>query len=64
MSRKGMRLTEQAQDERDDFEAGYGSPRNCSCFQSAPCGCCTHPGNPHNQDEDDEAWEPDEEDDA
>lgn len=50
------RLTEAAQDERDAFEASFGMHGNCSCHISSPCGCCTHPGNPLNQEEDDESW--------
>lgn len=50
-------LTEEAQADRDDFDrdmADYG----CTCFISPPCGYCTHPGNPLNQEEDD-CWKPD-----
>lgn len=55
-------LTELAQFDRDDFERNdseYGrlSDRGCSCFNSAPCSFCIHPGNPFNQECDDEAWE-------
>ncbi len=49
-------LTEEAQADRDDFEAKYGSG-NCSCHIRPPCGSCTHPGNPRNQEEDDSCWE-------
>lgn len=45
-------LTPEAQDERDDYERYYGG---CSCHISPPCGACTHPGNPLNQ-EDDSCW--------
>ena len=45
------RLTAEAQAERDDFEHEYYGG-NCSCHLSPPCGSCTHPGNPHNQEED------------
>lgn len=48
------RLTAEAQADRDDFES---RDSGCTCFISPPCGHCTHPGNPHNQ-EDDECWEP------
>lgn len=51
-------LTEQAQADRADFERYDSEYGGCSCFQSAPCGWCTHPGNPHNQDEFDDCWEP------
>lgn len=30
----------------------------CECHISPPCGCCTHPGNPLNLEETDDAWEP------
>lgn len=61
MSMEGMRLTEAAQAERDDFERYTREYGGCSCFTgAAPCGHCTHPGNPHNQ-EADSCWEPDEE---
>lgn len=50
-------LTEQAQADRADFERYDSEYGGCSCFQSAPCGWCTHPGNPHNQDEFDDCWE-------
>lgn len=60
MSRPGMRLTAEAQDERDDFDRGRREYGGCSCHISPPCGYCTHPGNPLNQDEDDDCWEPDE----
>ena len=49
-------LTPEAESERQDFEAEYGFDKNCSCHISPPCGSCTHPGNPINQDEDDTAW--------
>jgi len=49
-------LTQAALAERLEYEADYGD-RGCSCHQCAPCGNCVHPGNPLNQDEDDEAWE-------
>lgn len=49
-------LTDEAQSDRDDFEREYAFS-GCSCFISPPCGWCTHPGNPHNQ-EDDECYKP------
>ena len=48
-------LTPEAQAERDDFDAEVAD-RGCTCFISPPCGYCTHPGNPHNQEEDETAW--------
>lgn len=53
----GKRLTEWAQEERDDFEREHGRDGNCSCHLSAPCASCMHPGNPMNQEEDPDAWE-------
>lgn len=49
-------LTEQAENDRAEFYANYAY-RGCTCFQVAPCGYCTHPGNPLNQEEDETAWE-------
>lgn len=57
MSRDGMILTPWAEDDALDFYREYGLG-NCSCFISPPCGSCTHPGNPLNQAETDECWEP------
>ncbi|OJB35388.1 hypothetical protein [Burkholderia ubonensis] len=48
-------LTEEAQADRDVFDADYRD-RGCSCFISPPCSFCTHPGNPRNQDEDESCW--------
>lgn len=45
-----------AQEERDDFEKSFGYSGNCSCHISPPCSSCVHPGNPHNQAEDENAW--------
>lgn len=48
-------LTDEAQDDRASFEHEYGAAGNCSCHRNAPCGSCTHPGNPMNQ-EDPSCW--------
>lgn len=48
-------LTEDADAERGEFNSQYDGG-NCSCHISPPCGSCTHPGNPMNQDEDETAW--------
>lgn len=48
-------LSTQAQDDRDEYEA-LARHTSCSCHISPPCGLCTHPGNPMNQAEDEEAW--------
>lgn len=48
-------LTPEAEVERNQFERECGH-YGCSCFISPPCGWCTHPGNPHNQEEDETAW--------
>lgn len=53
---RGEVLTYEAQCERDDFTTLFGLDGNCSCHVSPPCGSCTHPGNPLNQAEDDQAW--------
>ncbi len=50
-----LHLTEEAQAEADDFDITT-SDRGCSCCISPPCCWCTHPGNPHNLVEDDDAW--------
>jgi hypothetical protein len=57
MSRPGMKLTQQAEDDRADYHRTYGYNGGCTCFLSPPCGSCVHPGNPRNQEEDDECWE-------
>lgn len=51
-------LTDEAQDDRDQFDRTFGDS-GCTCFISPPCGHCTHPGNPLNQEED-EFWVEDE----
>lgn len=51
-------LTPDAQFERDQFEREFGHSGNCSCHISAPCCSCTHPGNPANQEADDDCWMP------
>ncbi len=57
MTRAGQQLTPQAQADRDSFEAGF-KDRGCTCFRNPPCGYCTDPGNPRNQEEHDACWEP------
>jgi len=57
-SRAGMILTEESQCERDDFDSEYRADGGCTCLLSPPCGWCTHPGNPRNQEEIDECWMP------
>lgn len=59
MTRAGYRLTSEAEEDRYQFVAEYGYDGDCSCHLSPPCSSCIHPGNPHNQVEDDAAWEPD-----
>lgn len=49
-------LTEDAQDERDAYDSYREESGGCRCHISPPCGSCTHPGNPMNQDEDESAW--------
>lgn len=54
---KRVALTDEAAIDRHQFMQAYGSG-NCSChLGGAPCGSCTHPGNPSNQEEDDNCWE-------
>lgn len=48
-------LTPEAQADRDSFAAGY-EWGGCSCHIFPPCGYCVHPGNPLNQEEDEECW--------
>ena len=50
------KLTDDAQLDRDDFYNSFENYRECTCFISPPCSWCVHPGNPHNQEEDDECW--------
>jgi hypothetical protein len=58
MSKHGKRqLTQEAEDERGEFEREYGIGGNCSCHLSPPCHSCLHPGNPRNQEEDESCWE-------
>lgn len=51
----GRILTKDAQKQREKFQKAYDGG-NCTCFQRAPCGSCTHRGNPNNQEEDDDSW--------
>lgn len=46
-------LTEEAQSDRDEFDSMDWC---CSCHINPPCGYCTHPGNPANQEEDEDCW--------
>lgn len=48
-------LTPEAEADREEFDREYDGG-NCSCHISPPCGSCTHPGNPHNQDEYEDCW--------
>ena len=50
------RLTQQAQEDRDDFMATQ-EQRGCSCHINPPCSYCTHPGHPMGQDENPDCWE-------
>ena len=56
-SRAGEVLTPEAQADRDDFDLNYAG-RGCRCHISPPCNYCVHPGNPENQEEDDDCWMP------
>ncbi len=55
--RIGMVLTPEAKANREEFMREYDGG-NCSCHLSPPCFSCTHPGNPRNQEEDDDCWMP------
>lgn len=46
-------LTDIAASERAAF---FAEGECCSCHICPPCGYCTHPGNPANQEEDETAW--------
>lgn len=48
-------LTADAEADRDSFMDNFGDG-GCTCFISPPCGYCTHPGNPRNQEEDESCW--------
>lgn len=48
-------LTDEAQADRDDFESYKDESGGCRCHLNPPCGYCTHPGNPANQ-EDPSCW--------
>lgn len=55
-TRRGFRLTPEAQREFEDFEL---TAEECSCYgDRGPCARCLHPGNPDALDLDDSAWEP------
>lgn len=57
--REGHRLTEDGEFLYELFRReveDYG----CTCFQSPPCGFCTHEGHPLALEEDDSMWEKDE----
>ena len=56
-SRAGEVLTPGAQADRDDFDLNYAG-RGCQCPISPPCNYCAHPGNPDNQEDDDDCWMP------
>ena len=51
-----MELTQAAQIIRDEFEFMYGEGGRCSCHINPPCNSCIHPGNPANQEEDEDSW--------
>lgn len=52
------RLTKEAELQRASFDSEYPFGQGCCCHINPPCGYCTHPGNPINQEEDDFCWEP------
>ena len=58
MNSDEYQLTEQAQNDRDEWELEYHYGKACSCHISPPCNSCIHQGNPLNQDDNDSCWEP------
>ena len=50
------RLTAEAEARIAAFERSEDY-RCCSCHIATPCAWCTHPDNPHNVHEEDDAWE-------
>ncbi len=56
VKRQVRQLTENAEAERCEFDTHYGG-QGCTCFLSPPCSHCTHPGNPMNQEENEDCWE-------
>jgi hypothetical protein len=48
-------LTADAEYDRANFHYLYGEG-NCSCHINPPCNSCLHPGNPLNQEEDENCW--------
>lgn len=55
--REGYELAAWAEDAFENWRRAYGN-RGCTCFQSAPCGSCTHEGNPYELQVNDDAWGP------
>lgn len=53
---KARELKAEYQDLADEFQAIHGDG-GCTCFAAPPCSCCTHPGNPVNLENNDDAWE-------
>lgn len=49
------KLTPEAYADRIEFECDV-EDHGCTCHISAPCTYCTHPGNPANQEEDENCW--------
>lgn len=50
-----MELLPWAQKEAESFQNAF-EDHSCTCFLSAPCNFCTHPGNPMNLEETEDAW--------
>jgi hypothetical protein len=48
-------LVPAAQRDRDAFDL-HMKDAGCSCHTHPPCGFCTHPGNPANQEENETCW--------
>ena len=50
-------LKPECEEQFNEWLSKYQFESGCTCFKSAPCSYCTHPGNPNNLAEDDDAWE-------
>lgn len=53
----GKQLTEEYEEIYEEFRQAHDDG-GCTCFLNPPCGYCTHPGNPSNLEETEEAWVP------
>ncbi len=51
-----MKLKPMFQEMSDEFESEFAG-LSCYCWRCAPCSWCVHPGNPHNLELQDGAYE-------